>query len=143
MIENLLMLLGAYALALPMAIEREKRARSAGLRTFPLVAMASCGFVLVGPDLAGETQEAASRVLVGLMTGIGFIGGGAILKSGEHVRGLATAASLWCTGAVGAAVGFGAYDIAVALSLATAATLYFTPLVKDKVEKEPEDESDA
>lgn len=141
MLENLLALLAAYVLALPMAIEREKRARSAGLRTFPLVAMASCGFVLVGPDLDGGTTESASRVLVGLMTGIGFVGGGAILKRNDSVHGIATAASLWATGAVGAAVGFAAYDIAIALSLATAATLYLTPMLKEQVDTEPQDEA--
>jgi putative Mg2+ transporter-C (MgtC) family protein len=54
-----------------------------------------------------------------LITGIGFIGGGAILKMGENVRGTATAASLWITGAIGAAIGLGSYDVAVMLSLVT------------------------
>ncbi|HET9206270.1 MAG TPA: MgtC/SapB family protein, partial [Burkholderiaceae bacterium] len=64
-----------------------------------------------------------------LMTGMGFIGGGAILKGGGSVHGTATAASLWATGAIGAAVGLGAYDVAVMISLFTFLTLWLlTPL---------------
>lgn len=116
---NLAALLTAYVLAVPIGWNREKEDRSAGLRTFPLVAVASCGFIqAVEPAVAGEAEPLA-RVVEGLITGIGFIGGGAILKMGENVRGTATAASLWVTGAIGAAVGLGSYDVAVILSLVT------------------------
>ncbi len=145
MISHLLALGGAYLLALPMAIEREAHARSAGLRTFPLVAMASCGFVLMGRDVFASDTGALARVLYGLMTGIGFIGGGAILKDGGNVKGTATAASIWATGCIGAAVGFGALDIAIALSAVTGLTLYYTPRLKDKVvdAEEPKNGNDA
>jgi putative Mg2+ transporter-C (MgtC) family protein len=84
-----------------------------GLRTFPLVALASCGYVLIATSTTGPTDvEARMRVLQGLMAGIGFIGGGAILKRKSGVRGTATAASVWATGAVGAAAGFGEFGIA-------------------------------
>src|SRR5262245_46763103 len=107
---------GAFALALPIGWERERDDRSAGLRTFPLVAVASCGYVLVAESVFGAAGPDHSRLLQGLITGIGFIGGGAILKSAGTVRGTATAASVWNTGAVGAAVAYGAYEIAVILS---------------------------
>jgi putative Mg2+ transporter-C (MgtC) family protein len=68
--------------------------------------------------MAGQAEPLA-RVVEGLITGIGFIGGGAILKMGDSVRGTATAASLWITGAIGAAVGLGSHDVAVMLSLIT------------------------
>lgn len=113
----------AYALALPVGWDREKDARSAGIRTFPLVAIASCGFVLVGIAILGRTNPAQARILEGLITGVGFIGGGAILKHRGKASGTATAASLWATGALGAAVGYGLYDIAVVLSLTTFLTL--------------------
>ena len=134
MIMHLLQLAAAYALALPMAIEREKHARSAGLRTFPLVAMASCGFILTGQSAFGDEAGAMARVVYGLMTGIGFIGGGAILKRGGDVSGTATAASIWATGAVGASVGLENYAVAIALSVATGATLYFSPVLKERVD---------
>ena len=89
-----LRLLAALVLALPIGWERELASRSAGLRTFPLVALAACGYVLVALAVVGPDAEAQSRALQGLMTGIGFIGGGAILKSKEHVHGTATAAGI-------------------------------------------------
>ena len=120
----------AYALALPVGWNREKDERSAGIRTFPLVAIASCGFVLVGIAILGRTSPAQARLLEGLITGVGFIGGGAILKHAGKASGTATAASLWATGALGAAVGYGLYDIAVILSLTTFLTLHFSHPLK-------------
>ncbi|MEJ2604956.1 MAG: MgtC/SapB family protein, partial [Gammaproteobacteria bacterium] len=76
---NLGQLLIAWVLALPVAWDREKESPGAGLRTFPLVAIAACGYTLVGISVLDST-EAESRILQGLITGIGFIGGGAILK---------------------------------------------------------------
>jgi putative Mg2+ transporter-C (MgtC) family protein len=128
-LSQLVMLLVAYALALPIGWNREREERSAGLRTFPLVAMAACGFVLIAIEVVGEHSDAQARILEGLMTGIGFIGGGAILKQGDRAKGTATAASLWATGAIGAAVGYGQLGIAVILSLVTVLTLIvMTPL---------------
>lgn len=116
---NLAALLIAYVLAVPIGWNREKEDRSAGLRTFPLVAVASCGVIQAVEPAMGGQPEPIARVVEGLITGIGFIGGGAILKMDRTVRGTATAASLWITGAIGAAVGLGSYDVAVMLSLIT------------------------
>lgn len=130
-LSHLIMLAVAYVLALPIGWNREREERSAGLRTFPLVAMAACGFVMIAIEVLGAGSEQHSRILEGLMTGIGFIGGGAILKQGDRAKGTATAASLWATGAIGAAVGYGQLDIAVILSLVTVLTLILlTPLRK-------------
>lgn len=97
-------LLIAYLLTLPIGWDREKEAHSAGVRTFPLVAMASCGYVMLAMPQFGNSIEAQSRVIQGMVAGIGFIGGGAILKSEGNVHGTATAASIWNTGVIGAAV---------------------------------------
>lgn len=113
----------AYALAFPIGWDRERAERSAGLRTFPLVAIASCGFVQATEALLRNSPDATARVVEGLITGVGFIGGGAILKQGSTVHGTATAASLWATGAIGAAVGLGAYDVAVVVAAFTILTL--------------------
>ena len=113
----------AYLLALPIAWDRARHARSAGLRTFPLVAVASCGFILLSIDVFGRGSEAGAHILQGLMTGVGFIGGGAILKQGLSVRGTATAASLWSTGAIGAAAAYGRIELAIVLSLINFLTL--------------------
>jgi putative Mg2+ transporter-C (MgtC) family protein len=107
----------AYVLALPIGWDRERSERSAGLRTFPLVAVASCGFVQATEGITGNSPEAQARIIEGLITGIGFIGGGAIIKQSGAVQGTATAAGLWATGAVGAAVGLGSYDVAIVVTL--------------------------
>ncbi len=135
-VPHLIALAIAYALALPIGWDRERGERSAGLRTFPLVAVASCGFIQAAETILQGNAEATARVIEGLITGMGFIGGGAILRLKDSVRGTATAASLWATGAIGTAVGLGAYDIAVVLSLVTFITLKaVTPLKRDLHEK--------
>lgn len=124
----------AYALALPIGWNREKAERSAGIRTFPLVALASCGFIQAAEGLTADNPEAMARIMEGLITGMGFIGGGAILRHKESVRGTATAASLWVTGAIGAAVGLGSYDVAVVLALVTVLTLWVLSPLKRKLD---------
>jgi putative Mg2+ transporter-C (MgtC) family protein len=132
-LSHLIYLAVAYALALPIGWNREREERSAGLRTFPIVSMAACGFVMVAIEVLGIESEAQARILEGLITGIGFIGGGAILKQGDRARGTATAASLWATGAIGAAVGYGQLDIAVILSVTVFVTLVLLPPLKRAV----------
>jgi putative Mg2+ transporter-C (MgtC) family protein len=128
----------AYALALPIGWDREHEERSAGLRTFPLVAIAACGLIQAVESTFQGSDEAMARVVEGIITGMGFIGGGAILKVKDSVRGTATAASLWATGAVGVAVGIGVYDIAVLLSAMTFVTLkLLTPLKVETRAKDP------
>ncbi|ANY84917.1 transporter (plasmid) [Microvirga ossetica] len=128
----------AYVLALPIGWDRERNERSAGLRTFPLVAVASCGFVQATEGITGNSLEAQARIIEGLITGIGFIGGGAIIKQSGAVQGTATAAGLWATGAVGAAVGLGSYDVAIVVTLFTIFT--FRVLSPVKQQKTPDDD---
>ena len=130
---HLIALMVAYLLALPIGWNREREERSAGLRTFPLVAVASCGFVQAAEHLTVGTPEATARIVEGLITGMGFIGGGAILRMKDSVKGTATAASLWVTGAIGTAVGLGSYDVAIVLALATITTLWVISRFKEKV----------
>ena len=128
-LSDLLKVLIAYALALPLGWEREQATRSVGLRTFPLVAIASCGFILISAQVVGVNSESQARVISGLMTGIGFIGAGAILKEGVSVRGTATVASIWNTGAIGAAVAYERYEIALVLTIINFTTLrWLTPI---------------
>ncbi|HEY8125858.1 MAG TPA: MgtC/SapB family protein [Methylocystis sp.] len=129
MLPHLAALACAYALALPIGWDRERQERSAGLRTFPLVALASCGFIQASEQLLATSPDGMARIVQGIITGIGFIGGGAILKQGAMVKGTATAASLWATGAIGSAVGLGSYDVATAIAVFTFVTLrVITPI---------------
>jgi putative Mg2+ transporter-C (MgtC) family protein len=122
----------AYLLAFPIGWNRERAERSAGLRTFPLVAVATCGFVQATEALVADTPEAMARIVEGLITGMGFIGGGAILRVHESVKGTATAASLWVTGAIGVSTGLRSYEVAVLLSVVTLVTLWaLSPFKRD------------
>lgn len=128
----------AYVLALPLGWNREREERSAGLRTFPLVAIASCGFVQAAEGMTAGNAEAMARIIEGLITGMGFIGGGAILRLKDSVKGTATAASLWVTGAIGVAVGLGSYDIAVMMALTAFVTLWILSPLKRLASSEGE-----
>ncbi len=127
----------AYALTALIGWDREKEGHSAGLRTFPIVGMASCGYLMVlgsQPDLAAQ-----SRVLQGLITGIGFVGGGAILKEGVTVKGTATAASVWNAGVIGAAVAMDRYEIAILLSVLNLFTLRALLPLKQRLDRNADD----
>lgn len=139
---NLVHLLIAGALALPVAWDQEMESRGIGLRTFPLVAVAACGYTLVGISVLTST-DAEARVLQGIITGIGFIGGGAILKSNGSVKGTATAASIWNTGLIGMAVAFNRYEIAIIMSLLNFVMLrYVRQLKNDQLDEMKEDNGD-
>ena len=99
--------LAAFVGALP-GLQRERTGMAAGLRTHMLVSLGSALFVMAALE-AGASMDAATRVIQGLATGIGFVGAGAILKSDQpnQVHGLTTAASVWLTAALGTAVGAG------------------------------------
>lgn len=132
-ISNLLYIALSYALAMPVAWNREREARGVGLRTFPLVSIAACGYTLLASSAFAGHVDAQARVLQGLIPGIGFIGGGAILKIKEDVRGVATAASIWATGAIGAAVAFRRFEVAILISLVTFVTFWVMDPIKEKL----------
>jgi putative Mg2+ transporter-C (MgtC) family protein len=129
--ENLLRIILAFGLAFPIGWERGHGRHSIGFRTIPLVAMASCGYVLIARSTPGATPETVSRFVQGLVAGIGFIGVGAIIKEGVSVSGIVTAASIWNTAAIGVAVGSESVEIAIVLSLMNFFTLFLlTPIVR-------------
>jgi len=121
--DHLVHLLVAFVLALPIGWNRARAERGAGLRTFPLVAMASCGFVQTANSVLGPGLPNQANIMQGIITGVGFIGAGAIIKEGAAVSGHATAASIWTVGIIGAAVGYGYYDIGLILAFANLAVL--------------------
>jgi len=123
-----------YLLTAIIGWERERAVHSAGLRTFPLVGIASCGYLLilgVHPNSADQ-----SRVLQGLITGIGFVGGGAILREGATVKGTATAASIWNAGVIGASVAMDHYGVAIILALLNLFTLRALLPLKARIDEE-------
>jgi putative Mg2+ transporter-C (MgtC) family protein len=109
----------AYLLALPLGWERKaKGAAHVGLRTLPLVSVGTCAYLLLSRYLYERgvfDSGGVARSLRAMMTGIGFIGGGAILKDAPQVKGVggvATATSVWATGAIGASIAHGYYTLA-------------------------------
>ena len=125
----------AYVLALPIGWERFKHDRSAGLRTFPLVSLASCAYMLVASQ-TGLDAASQSRILVGVMTGIGFIGGGSILKDANSVHGTATAASLWNTGVIGVSVSYGNYGLTLLLCVINYLSLLFLTPIEERIKRD-------
>jgi len=107
------LLLGAL-----IGFERQWHRRLAGLRTNALVAIGSAGFVIIGTLMTGESSP--TRIAAQVASGIGFLGAGVILREGLSVRGLNTAATLWCSAAVGSLAGLG---FTVAAVLTTAAVI--------------------
>jgi putative Mg2+ transporter-C (MgtC) family protein len=129
-IELVLRLVGAALLGGAVGLEREVRDQPAGFRTHILVALGSCLFTLIsaygfGEVLADNPQARLdpTRIAAQIVTGIGFLGAGAILRSGISVRGLTTAASLWVVAAIGLAIGAGAYVLGVATTAITVLAL--------------------
>lgn len=135
-VSSVLALLASFLLALPIAWNREQGRRRMGLRTFPLVAMASCGYVLIGVAITGDDPNSLARIIQGLITGVGFIGGGAILKSTEEVRGASTAAAIWATGAIGAAVALDRHELAISIAAMTFLVFLVLTPVQDKMNHE-------
>ncbi|MEH8019846.1 MULTISPECIES: MgtC/SapB family protein [Rheinheimera] len=111
-----------------LGFEREQKGKSAGLRTHMLVALGAALFVLI-PQQAGVSDADLMRVLQGLITGVGFLGAGTIIKSagGEDVKGLTTAAGIWLTAAIGMAAGLGREATAILSTLLALFILYVIP----------------
>lgn len=119
----------ALFLGICLGLERSFAKKIAGMRTYALVSMGACLFIIIARIVAPVTDPGSPGLmyaLQGLIMGIGFLGGGAIIHNKEHISGLTTAAGLWITAGIGAAVGFGLTSIAI---FATIATLFaFTVL---------------
>jgi putative Mg2+ transporter-C (MgtC) family protein len=101
-----------------------------------LVAVASCAFVLGTENILQDNAEGRARIIEGVITGMGFIGGGAILKTGATVRGTATAAGLWATGAIGVSCAVESFEVAVLVAVMTFVTLrVLAPFKTEKPDK--------
>jgi putative Mg2+ transporter-C (MgtC) family protein len=102
----------ALVLGAAIGLERTRQQHSAGFRTMAMVSVGSCLFTLLGDVLLGPNTD-RTRIAAQVVTGIGFLGAGTILREGGGVRGLTTAATIWVVAAIGMAAGFGLYVLAV------------------------------
>ncbi|HRE18490.1 MAG TPA: MgtC/SapB family protein, partial [Rhodocyclaceae bacterium] len=120
----ILNMLGALALGLLVGYERAYHGRAAGMRTYGLVCMASAGLTVISgyPNFwfgGAEFQVTPdpTRVIQGIVTGVGFLGAGVIMKEGFNISGLTTAASIWAASVIGMMVGVGFYAAAIVLAV--------------------------
>jgi putative Mg2+ transporter-C (MgtC) family protein len=123
----LLQIVVAAVLGAAIGIERELGAQPAGLRTHMLVSLGAALFTLAGVGLVGSDP---TRIAAQVVTGIGFLGGGAILREGATVRGLTTAASLWVTAAIGLAVGLERWFAAIGTAVLALGVLWLVKYVE-------------
>jgi putative Mg2+ transporter-C (MgtC) family protein len=133
----ILNVLGALVLGLAVGYERSYHGRAAGMRTYGLVCMASAALtVIVGfPGLwfGGHSTAVAAdptRVIQGIVTGIGFLGAGVIVKEGFSISGLNTAASIWAASAIGVLIGLGFYAAAISLAALSAVCMAVIPKIE-------------
>ena len=121
----------AAALGGLLGYEREQKGKAAGLRTHMLVALGAALFVLI-PQQAGASIADLTRVLQGLVAGVGFLGAGAIImgKRQEEAKGMTTAAGIWLTAAIGVAAGMGREATAVLSTFLALVILYLIPKVE-------------
>lgn len=127
-------LLLAAALGMVIGLEREARQKAAGVRTNMLIALGSALFTIMSMDLVEGSPADRSRVASNIVTGVGFLGGGAILRTGHNIQGLTTAATIWVIAAIGMAAGAGRYALAVAATGATLLVLLGLPVLERYVE---------
>ncbi|MRW90088.1 MgtC/SapB family protein [Duganella sp. FT80W] len=130
----LLNLLGALALGLLVGYERSYHGRAAGMRTYGLVCMASAALTVIGGYPAhwfgGHVSQYLissdpTRIVQGIVTGIGFLGAGVIMREGFNISGLTTAASIWASSVIGVMVGVGFYAGAMGLALLSAGSMIY------------------
>ncbi|HEU0117461.1 MAG TPA: MgtC/SapB family protein [Alphaproteobacteria bacterium] len=126
-------LLGAFLLGLFVGYERSFRGRAAGMRTYGLVCMASCALTAIAgyPEFWYGGHDTAignvdpGRIIQGVVTGIGFLGAGVIMRDGFNISGLTTAASIWTVSAIGVLVGVGFYGAAILISILAALFMWW------------------
>ena len=126
--EIALRLVASLLLGAAIGVERQYRQRSAGLRTNGLVALGAAAFALIGFSTTGDASP--SRMAAQVVSGIGFLGAGAILRQGLDVKGMNTAATLWCSAAVGIGCGAGQLALAgIATGLIVAVNIVIRPII--------------
>jgi putative Mg2+ transporter-C (MgtC) family protein len=117
--QDLLSILVALILGAVIGLERELSDKAAGLRTNILICVGSCLFAIISQLLAKAAGTDVTRISAQVVSGIGFLGAGAIMREGEHVTGLTTAATIWVVAAIGVAVGYGYWSIGAATAVVT------------------------
>ena len=142
-------LFGALLLGLLVGYERSYHGRAAGMRTYGLVCMASCALTVIAGypgfwyggaslgSLTGHLPPDPTRVIQGIVTGVGFLGAGVIMKEGMNISGLTTAASIWSSSAIGVLVGVGFYSAAILLAVLSASLMMWAAKLEKLLPSRP------
>lgn len=139
-------LFGALLLGLVVGYERSYHGRAAGMRTYGLVCMASAaltviagfpGFWYGGHATVATMTADPTRIIQGIVTGVGFLGAGVIMKEGLNISGLTTAASIWASSAIGVLVGVGFYAAAILLTMLSAASMMWVSRLENWLPSRP------
>ncbi len=128
--ENIIRILGAFTAGGLMGIEREFRSKPAGFRTMILICVGSCLFAILSQSFTNNPDRIAANII----SGVGFLGAGVVFKEGLHVRGITSAATIWMAAAIGMALGFGFYQIAIIVWVFVMATLLIIIKVEEYID---------
>ena len=127
-------LLLAAGLGAAIGVERELRQKAAGLRTNILIALGSAIFTVVSLEIA-RTGGTPDRIAASIVTGVGFLGAGSILRSGKSIHGMTTAATIWVNASVGMAARAGLYTIAITGTIITLIVLALLPYLEQRLDR--------
>jgi putative Mg2+ transporter-C (MgtC) family protein len=143
---NILQVVVATLLGGIIGLERETRGREAGFRTNMLIAMGACLFTILSIDgfpLLDSNARDSARIAAQVVSGVGFLGAGALIQTRNRVKGMTTAATIWLVAAIGMTVGVGAYGLAIFTSLLTFVVLRLLRPVSKSVGHWQQDEADS
>jgi putative Mg2+ transporter-C (MgtC) family protein len=129
-LQEILSMVSAVLLGGIIGCERYLRDKPAGIRTNILICLGSCAFTIISTKIGGPEP---TRIAAQIVTGIGFLGAGAIIQSGSNIHGLTTAAGIWTVAAIGMACGTGMYSIALTVTFLTMIVLLFLPALERKL----------
>ena len=139
-LDILLRLLAAGVLGACIGFERRIHHKAIGVAGMMLVAIGSATYMLLGGHLAETDPSAISRTLQGFLSGIGFLGGAVIFKSGFDVKGIKAAAAVWITGAMGLAVATSYWWLGIIVGVVTAAVMFIADSFPDEVREEKQEQ---
>src|SRR5438270_2487933 len=135
-VEIVVRLVGAGLIGAVIGFERRLHHKAIGVAGMFMVALGSTTYMLLASDLMASDSSAISRTLQGFLSGIGFLGGAVIFKSGFDIRGIKAAAAIWITGAIGLAVATSYWWLGITVGLVTAAVMFVADSFPDEVREQ-------
>jgi putative Mg2+ transporter-C (MgtC) family protein len=133
--EEAIQILAAVLVGGLIGIEREYRNKSAGLRTMVLICVGATIFTMLSSRIGGDAANDPTRIASNIVTGVGFLGAGVILRDGGRIAGLTTASIIWLVAAIGMSIGYKSYTLSGIVSAVVLFVLWIIPTIEEKIEK--------